>query len=1560
MKHLFVILTCLGVLSSAAQNRDTTLFSLLNEKQTGISFSNNIREDDSLNVFTYEYLYNGAGIGIADLNGDGLDDIFFSGNTGPNKLFINKGNFRFEDVTRQAHLAGNGTWSTGVSIADVNGDGLLDIYICHAGKYDDPNRLSNELFICQGIKNGIPIYKEMAKEYGLDAPGTQSTQAVFFDYDKDGDLDMFLLNHSNHTYNPYLNTRQTRATPDMHFGNRLFRQDRDKEGRIHFTDVTLKAGIINNPLNFGLGVVVSDVNGDGWPDIYTSSDYTERDCFYINNHDGTFTESLEQSFTHISKYSMGVDIADYNNDGRPDVMTLDMLPEDNHRQKLLKGPDEYDEYHLLLDSGYYHQQMRNMLHLNEGVDERGHLRFSEIGQLAGVSNTDWSWSPLLADFDNDGRKDLFISNGYLRDYTDLDFLKYTVPDAQLAAAREGHTDFKTYDLVRKMPSNKLSSYIFHNNGDLTFTNSTKAWGLYHPAVSNAAAYADLDNDGDLDLIVCTDNEPVMVYRNNEDQLRKNHYLRLRLTGRGYNTRAYGAKVQLVTSDGASQYEQLYPVRGFQSSMPPEIFFGWAKDQSVNRIKITWPDDSVTVLDNPAPDRTLDIRETGPAGPLPADAPRRMFTDVTATAGISFRHRENDFIDFKDEPLLPYQLSREGPALAKADVNGDGLEDIFLGGAIGQGGQLYLQTEDGHFVPAPSQPWAADSINEEVNALFFDADGDGDMDLYVVSGGNEYADGPGYQDQLYINDGKGNFSPAPTGALPAMASSKFAIAAGDFDHDGKIDLFVGGRGVPGSFPLPSRSWLLHNESSNGVIRFTDVTDEVCPALRLPGMVKAAVWTPVDDARYPDLLIAGDWMPVRFFRNEKGRLSDVSAAAGLQHLSGMWSSITPADVDGDGRTDFILGNCGLNNQFKATPSEPMTLYAADFDENGSLDPMLCYYIQGKSYPMASRDELLDQIVSLRKKFNSYKAYADATITDIFPPDRLAKATVLQCDQLASGILYNRGNGQFSFSPLPTAAQFSKVYGAVVDDFDGDGKKDILVAGNFFPYRTQLGRCDAGLGMLLKGPGPEFQPIDNARSGCYIGGDVRGMVEVRNGSGDRLLVVAKNNDAVQVLKVSGPGQAQSSAVTHAGGARAFGRRRIIPGPADDAEPLRRAQAALTDIMVHDIFSPPVASRIYLYANVAAYETLVKAHGHDYASLHGQAKGFPEIPEPGKKIDYPIAAVYAYLLVGRRMIFSDSAMQDSIRAILGAFEKPAAPVYEASLDYGRKVAGLIIGWSDKDQYTETRRLPRYRILRQPGKWIPTPPAYMTAVEPYWNRIRPVTLDSAGQFKPGTAPPFSKDTGSLFYHQAYDVYRTVNTLTEEQKAIANFWDCNPFAVTMEGHVGYSTKKISPGGHWISIVSTVSRQRHLDMMETAGAYTITSIAIFDAIISCWDEKYRSNVIRPETYIDSYIDEGWRPVLQTPPFPEYTSGHSIISTVAAVVLTRYFGDHCAFTDDTEIEFGLPERHFDSFDQAAAEAAVSRLYGGIHYRAAIEAGKVSGRHIGEWVLRKINLKRSYAAR
>lgn len=1107
-----------GFLPAAYGQLKMPLFTLLDRQTTGVKFTNTITEDDSLNIFRYEYLYNGHGIGIADFNGDGLMDIFFSGNTVPNKLYLNKGGLHFEDITKTAGVGGNGTWSTGVSIADVNSDGLPDIYVCHSGLFSG-NRLSNELYLNKGLRNGVPFFVEAAKSYGLDAPGTQSTQAAFFDYDGDGDLDMLLINHSNHTYNAFLNTRAVRATPDFNFGNRLFRNDRDSNGARHFVDVTLQSGIVNNALNFGLGVAISDLNGDGWPDIYTTSDYSEQDCYYVNNRKGGFVQSLQQSIAHISKYAMGVDIADYNNDGLPDILTLDMLPRDNHRQKLLKGPDEYDQYHLLLDSGYYHQQMRNMLQLNRGPDETGTVRFSEIGQLARVSNTDWSWAPLFADLDNDGWKDLIVTNGYLRDFTDLDFLKYTMSEVQLAEAAKGNLNFKNYELIKRMPSNKTVNYLFHNDRNLRFSDVSKEWGFTLPAVSNCAAYADLDNDGDLDLVIGNNNEPAMIYRNNTELLGK-HYLKIALKGRGENSDALGAKVK-VYSGKNTQYTEQYPVRGFQSSVSGILLFGLDSAVMADSVVVQWPGGGETILRQVKADQLLVIEPGGAVKqPERAKPAHQLFSTLADRAGIDFTQRENEFIDFKNEVLLPYQLSRMGPALAKGDVNGDGLEDIFIGGAIGQSSKLFLQTGGGSFKEAAVQPWAEDKSSEMVNALFIDADGDGDKDLYVVSGGNEYEDAsPEYSDHLYVNNGKGVFV-KDAGALPAMLSSKQTVAAGDFDKDGDPDLFVGGACVPGSFPYAARSYLLRNDSRDGKLQFTDVTATVCKSLLAPGMVTAALWQDLDGDGYPELVIAGNWMPVMLFQNKAGLLTDRSAASGLAGTDGMWSAITAADLDGDGDMDFVVGNCGDNNQFQPSPAEPMMIYAADFDDNGQMEPILCYYIQGKSYPMASRDELLDQIVPLRKKFVKYKDYADVTINDIFSKEKIAGSKKYYCRQAASGLLLNNGGYHFSFTPLPVEAQFSNVFGIAVQDFDDDSKPDILVTGNFFPYRTQLGRCDAGLGLLLKNKGAAgFEAVPNAETGLFAGGDIRNMVEVETGGKEKLLILAKNDDAVQVIKITKP---------------------------------------------------------------------------------------------------------------------------------------------------------------------------------------------------------------------------------------------------------------------------------------------------------------------------------------------------------------------------------------------------------------------------------------------------------
>ncbi len=1082
--------------------------------ETGVQFTNKVPENATLHIMNYEYLYNGHGIGIGDFNGDGLDDIFISGNAVPNKLFLNKGNFRFEDVTKKAGVAGNGTWSTGVAVADVNGDGWMDVYVCHSGKYGDLKKLSNELFINEGVKDGVPVFKEMSAAYGLDAPGTQTTMAAFFDYDGDSDLDLFLLNHALHGYDPFENTTKMRAQPNLYYGNRLFKNTIAETGKPHFEDVTSTSGIINNGLNYGLSVSITDLNLDGWPDIYTTSDYTEKDYCYINNRNGTFTESLQKSFTQISKYSMGSDIADCNNDGLPDVLTLDMLPEDNYRQKLLKGPDEYDKYHLIVDSGFWHQQMRNMLHLHQGLDEWGNARFSEVAQLAGISNTDWSWSALWMDMDNDGWKDLFVSNGYLRDFTNMDFLKYTVANYELEQAGKGKLNFKTYDLVKKMPSNKLANYAFRNERNLQFTNNAKQWGLDVPSVSNAAAYADFDNDGDLDLIVGNNNEPVQVYRNNTEK-GKRSFITIQLKGKGHNTQAIGAKVFIYTN-GEKQLIENYTVRGYQSAVTSKLHFGLGNATMTDSLEVVWPQGSMTKYYRLPVDTVLQFNEKDAVlqkeklfqNPMP------YFKSVTAGSGINFIHKENDFIDFKSEVLLPWQLSRYGPALAKGDINGDGLDDFFVGGAIEQAGAIYLQQRDGTFVITKQDDIVKDAASEDVAAVLFDADNDNDLDLYVVSGGNEYGDGsPEYQDRMYVNDSKGIFSKAHA-ALPAMGSSKLAVAVADYDGDGDVDVFAGGKAVPGSFPLSARSYLLRNDSKGGTIKFTDVTSETAPGLMTPGMISAAVWMQSKNDKNPFLIIAGDFMPIRFFKSENGKLVE-QKNSGFTDTEGFWSALLSVDIDGDGDQDIIAGNCGTNLQYKASMQKPVTLYYGDFDGNGNIDPIMNYYIGDASYPTASRDELQEQMTGLRKKFVYYKDFAKATIADILTPEQLKQATFSKAHTEESAIFINDGSDHFTMKPLPAEAQFSRV-SSIVQLNDSSTKKRLLLAGNFYPYRVQSGHCDASMGLILETDKAGITPKTPYQSGLYLSGDVRTAVILKSANNKKFLLIAANNQPLQLYQI------------------------------------------------------------------------------------------------------------------------------------------------------------------------------------------------------------------------------------------------------------------------------------------------------------------------------------------------------------------------------------------------------------------------------------------------------------
>jgi hypothetical protein len=1108
-----------------ACRQEHKLFEKLSAAKTGIDFKNTITETKEHNVFTYQYYYNGNGVAVGDLNEDGLTDIFFTGNQTPSKLYLNKGNLQFEDVTVKAGVAGKNAWRTGANMVDINGDGLLDIYVCYSGFGTDEDR-ANQLFINKGKdKDGIPVFTEQAAAYGVDAVGTYTSQSAFFDFDHDGDLDMFLLNHADEFYSPFFNTDHLRNLRHPKYGNRFYRND---DGV--FKDISAAAGIYGSGLNFGLGISISDLNNDGWQDVFVSNDFHEQDFCYLNNHDGTFKEVAQQIFGHMSRNTMGMDIADYNNDLLPDVISLDMLPEGNYRQKILQGADEYDKYNLMVSSGYGHQNNRNMLQLNQGNSVNGSPVFSEIGQLAGVSNTDWSWAALFADFDNDGQKDLFVTNGYLRESTNLDFIKYEVSEAYNTAISKG-LDVSTpetyarnmplYDLVKKMPTTKISNYIFKNKGDLTFSNITTEWGLDEPGVSSGASYADLDNDGDLDLIVCNNNDPVWLYKNTTNDAGNKNYIKVKLQGNQKNTFALGAKV-IVTTQSGVQMQEMSPVRGYQSSIDYVLNFGLGQDTKVKEIKVFWNADAVTIVSNPAINTAVKIYQSQGI-PINAQVAKNagILTDITESSGFKYSQAENEFVDFKREFLMPYELSRQGAKMSKGDVNGDGLEDVYIGGAAEHCGALYLQTANGQFKNSDPQPWLADAIFEDVGSAFFDADGDGDLDLYVVSGGNEWSAGSlGLQDRLYLNNGKGKFT-REEAALPKEFFSGSCVKAADFDKDGDLDLFIGARVSPGNYPFSEGNMLLRNESErqNKKVHFVNITEEFAGNnFSKIGMVTDASWSDVDKDGWDDLVIVGDWMPVSVFKNNNGKkLSNITEKSGLDMSNGWWCKIVPADIDKDGDIDFILGNMGTNTQFKVSTIEPVVTYIDDFNNDGRMDPVMTWFIQGKSYPFNSRDELIEQMPGLNKKFLKYADFANATINEIVGKEQADKAKKFYIYETKTSILVNN-NGTFQLKALPIEAQFSMMNGILYKDFDDDGKEDILLSGNFYAYRAQQGKCDASIGLLLKGDGKGgFIPVKRTTVGAFIDGDIRDMVEVK-GLHRSTILVSKNNAPVQVLEEKG----------------------------------------------------------------------------------------------------------------------------------------------------------------------------------------------------------------------------------------------------------------------------------------------------------------------------------------------------------------------------------------------------------------------------------------------------------
>jgi hypothetical protein len=1116
--RLLLIVVLLGIAGCRSKH---SLFEKITSSASGITFNNRITENDSINPLNVVNIYNGGGVGVGDFNNDGLEDIYFTGNMVASRLYLNKGNFKFEDITTEAGVEGKDRWARGVSVIDINNDHLLDIYICNT-IHKDSLRRTNILYVNEGTdKTGVPHFKDMAAEYGLDIH-VQSTMASFFDYDNDGDLDMYLaVNEAANGYNSSVFLERNKSNTGPNRG-RLYRSELDPELKHPvFHDVSDEAGIKDH--GYGHAATVCDINNDGWKDIYVSDDFLSNNILYINNHDGTFSNRVKEYFKHTSYNTMGQDIIDINNDGLADVIELDMNPPDNYRKKLMTATTNYVTYQNFDKFGYQYQYVRNTLALNMGPrlddnDSLGAPAFSDIGFMSGISQTDWSWTPLVTDFDNDSYRDVIVTNGFPKDVSDHDFVSYRNNANNLVPKSE---------LIKQIPEVKLNNFAFKNNGDLTFSDVTDNWGLKLPTFSNGAAYADFDNDGDMDVVINNINDEALLYRNttrDQDSLAHN-YLRIKCTGGPRNINGLGAMITIYYDSGKVQVFENNPYRGYLSTMQQGAHFGLGKTTEVDSVIIQWPSGR-QVLRNIKANQVISvaINNAEPGTHKPSSRVEALFHNVTRSSGIRYVHRDYEFVDFNIQSILPHKFSEYSPALAAADLNGDGLDDMIVGGNSPYPADLFFQQPTGAFFQKELyEPTHASGNYRDEGILVFDANDDGKPDVYVASGGfhNPSKDAC-YQDRLFINDGQGNFT-RDTSALPVNHTSKLCVRAFDYNKDGKADLFVSGRVDPGFYPKPVSSFIFRNDSKDGHAKFTDVTAEVAPELQNIGLVCDALFTDFDNDNAVDLILIGEWMPVTFLKNQNGKFRSIAGNSGIHNKKGWWTSIVAGDFRHTGRTDYIVGNVGSNTLYQASDEHPVSITAADFPDNGSYLAIPSLFLPDangklKEFPANGRDDIVDRWPILKKKYERYSSFGVATMDDLIPANKKATALRLEANMLQSCFIRNDGNGKFSMIPLPLAAQVSIINGMIADDFDGDGNLDVLINGNDFGTHISIGRYDALNGLLMKGDGNGgFAPLTIQQSGIYIPGNGKALVKMTGSKGNYLVAASQNRDDIKLFELN-----------------------------------------------------------------------------------------------------------------------------------------------------------------------------------------------------------------------------------------------------------------------------------------------------------------------------------------------------------------------------------------------------------------------------------------------------------